>query len=369
MVARGDVINFNPILADVKYSEIDKQVKKVEEEAKNINRDYLEMDTLRQCSEQLYNNQSAFVVNTGFRLRLRHETETVDVTYIDMNDNIEQLEILAKKVKGKRVSEIPVEDLVEIERLFANLEDFYHGHMRLISSGIPETNIPLKQKKWSQKAHDIRQYLKDNFSEAIFDPENVHDDLKKLYQHSGSILNLALPEFLSLQGLTLRGKLYLRSPVIDYIFKSTWKIQALIRGDLKDVQDIHALHKLAQREFGPMTAGIVGFNELHIKNLSSIVDQIRRNKPLLKAVIMAFIFQDLGQIPSLREKYKGEINPADQAQAGAVLLKREKIPQRYNMAKESEKVLVFLVRTPRFYSPSCAGGRIFLLCLERDPFR
>ena len=36
------------------------------------------------------------------------------------------------------------------------------------------------------------------------------------------------------------------------ILVSTKKIQALIRSDLKDFQDIQALHKLAQREFGPM---------------------------------------------------------------------------------------------------------------------
>ena len=61
------------------------------------------------------------------------------------------------------------------------------------------------------------------------------------------------------------------------------------------------------------------------------------------ALIKAFILQDIGMSPALREKYKGEINLADQAQAGAVFLKKENIPEKYGMGSKAENHLLFLI--------------------------
>jgi hypothetical protein len=145
----------------------------------------------------------------------------------------------------------------------------------------------------------------------------------------------------ALKDLILSGNIYLRAPIIDQILVSTRKIQALITGNLKDYQDVRALHRLAQREFGPMTAGIVGFNDSQLEELAAIVKKLRKNPSLFNALIKAFIFQDIGLTPSLREKYRNEINTADQAQAGALFLEREKIPQRYGMNKKAGDALYF----------------------------
>ncbi|MFC1868968.1 hypothetical protein ACFL0H_12660, partial [Thermodesulfobacteriota bacterium] len=344
IVSRGDVINFNPIIADSKYSDIENFVSKVAEEARAINRDYMDPVILRHFSKQLYENKSAFIVNTGFRLRLNRETQALDIAYIDMDENIQQLDLLAEKFMGCRISEISVEDLKEMERLFANLENFYQGHLGLLSSSDSGLRMPERQKKWFKRAQDIRQYLKSNFISAIFEPEDIYADLDRLCLYSPSILHFAMPELSALQDLSLSGKIYLRSPIIEHILTSTRKIQALIRGDLKDFQDISSLHKLAQREFGPMAAGIVGLSESQIEALASIVRGISLNRPLFNALIKAFIFQDLGLTPELREKYRALINTADQAQAGALFLKKEKIPQRYGMDGEAEHALIFLVK-------------------------
>jgi hypothetical protein len=148
----------------------------------------------------------------------------------------------------------------------------------------------------------------------------------------------------ALKDLILSGNIYLRAPIIDQILVSTRKIQALITGNLKDYQDVRALHRLAQREFGPMTAGIVGFNDSQLEELAAIVKKLRKNPSLFNALIKAFIFQDIGLTPSLREKYRNEINTADQAQAGALFLEREKIPQRYGMNKKAGDALIFLIK-------------------------
>ncbi|MCK4831066.1 hypothetical protein KA005_85940, partial [bacterium] len=93
-----------------------------------------------------------------------------------------------------------------------------------------------------------------------------------------------------------------------------------------------------------MATGIVGANELQIENLEKIIVRLRRNQDLFDALIKSFIFQDLGRVHTLREKYKSDINPADLAQAGAMFLKREKIAERYHLNKKSKSYLIFLVK-------------------------
>ena len=342
-ITRGEIINFNPILADIKYSDIDARVKKVEQEARAINRDYLDLNTLQRLSEQLYENQSAFILNTGFQLSLNTETQAVNISYIDMDENILQLENLAKRFAGSKVAEIPIGDLEEFERRFANLEGFYRGHLSYVSSGNSGSKFPERQKTWFKKAQELRRYLKSNLLSTVFEPDNVYTDLERLFNHARSLLHFALPEFTALQDINLSGKIYLRSPIFNHMLLSTKKIQTLIRGDLKEFQDTKALYKLAQREFGPLAADTVGFNELQIESLGSIIKQISRNPSLFNALSKAFIFQDLGLTPALRKKYKDKINMADQAHAGALFLKMEKIPERYNMDKKAKGALLFLI--------------------------
>ena len=343
-VARGEVINFNPILADVEPSEIDRHVKKVEEEAKAINTNYLDLGTLKQLSDHLYEHHTSFIIGTGFRLKVNQKTHAVDITFIDMDENIEKLDNLTTKFIGSKISEIPVKELEERETLFANLEGFYQSHLRLMSLDDSGLKLPEREKEWFKKAQNLRERLKSNLIKVIFQPENVYTDLDLLYRHSRSILHFVLPEFMALQNLKLLGRIYLKSPLIDHILTSTRKIQALVRQDRESLQDIQFLHKLAQQEFGPMAAGIVGLNETQIETLELLVRHLSDNKPLFDALIKSFIFRDLGLIPAFRKKYEDRINPTDHAQAGALFLEKEKIPLRYNMDKKARNYLICLIK-------------------------
>jgi hypothetical protein len=344
-VVRGDIINFNGILGDLSPEEnIDDYLNKVEGEAKAINISYLDLVTLKRLSEQLYENDTTFILGTGFQLRVNKRTQAIDITYIDMDENIERLHSLVQKFTGSRISEIPIEDLEKLEGLFANLESFYRSHIRLISYDYSGLKLPGRQKEWFEKATNLREFLRTNFIRVIFQPENVYSDLDLLFRHSPSLLHFVLPEFMALRDLHLPGKMYLKSPLIEHILASTSKMQALIRRDREAFQDIQSLHKLAQREFGPMAAGIVGLNEAQIEMLENIVARLRENRSLFDALIKSFIFRDLGMMPEFREKYKEEINPADHAQAGALFLEKEKIVQRYSADKKTHQYLVFLVK-------------------------
>jgi len=343
-VSRGDIVNFNPILDDSEHPEKERRIKRVEEDIRAIRKDKLDIEALKQFSSELYENNSAFYINTGFRFMMNRETQSLDIHHIDLDEKIDQFELLAKSFSGRRISELKETELEHMERIFADLEDFYLTHRRLVSRHGSDSGIPERQKRWHLRVEEIREYLKINFVNAIFSPEDIYTDLEILIHHSPSILRFALPELMALQKLNQSGKAYLKSPITDHILASARKIQALIRGDLKDFQDIQTLHKLAQMEFGPMASGIIGFNDSQTEVLMSMIGRIKRDPMLLEALIKNLIFHDIGLTPSLREKYKDRINSADQSRAGAFFILEEGIPLRYNTGPDVEKALVFLIK-------------------------
>ena len=344
-LSKGEVINFNPVLAASQVSEIDDWVKKIEKETNHINIDYLGLPVLSEFSEQLYQNKSSFIMDTGFQLKVDSETQALEIAYMDLDKNIEQLESLSRKLTGCRLSEISIEELSRLEKLFSNLESFHQSHLRVFNNQILFTfKLPSRQKQWFNKVQNIRHYLKSNYLSVMFHPENVYTDLDLLYRHAPSLLNFILPEFMALQNLDLSWRLYLNFPVTDYIINATSKLQALINHDRESFQDSRLSHRLAQREFGPMATGIIGVSESQIEELEKIIDGLSLNQPLFDSLIKSFIFQDLGRVPFLRKKYKDEINPAALGKAGAFFFEKEKIAERYNLDEKSKFYLAFLIK-------------------------
>lgn len=343
-VTRGNIINFNPILGDSIYSDIADRVKKVEDEANIINTEYLSPEILNQFTEQLYENKMMFILNTGFKFYLSQKEQSLDITYIDIDSTIKGFDILNNKYKNISVSDIPLEKLEDMEKLLSELEDFYQSHQRLLNRDSTGLKIPRRQAEWIKRIEDLRRFIRANFKKVFFKPDSIFNDLERLFNHSPTILNLVLPELSDLRELGREGNLYRKSAVIDHLLICTRKFQALISGNLKGFQDVDALHKLARREFGPNAAGIVGLNESQVEELAELSTSLKRKSDIFDALIKTFILQDIGMSPSLREKYKEDINIADQAQAGVLFLQKENIPEKYGMNSEAEKILLFLIR-------------------------
>ncbi|MBW1839928.1 MAG: hypothetical protein JRI49_08320, partial [Deltaproteobacteria bacterium] len=156
-LARGEIINFNPILADTEPREIDAWVKKVENEVRAINLDYLDLGILRQFSDQLYQVHSSFIIGTGFHLKIDPKTQALEITYMDMVRDIEKLESLIKKLAGQLIWEIDAEDLKNLEVLFSKLESFYQSHLRLLDQKDFALKLPAKQNRWFERVQDLRE--------------------------------------------------------------------------------------------------------------------------------------------------------------------------------------------------------------------
>ncbi|MCP4664878.1 MAG: hypothetical protein GY849_00810 [Deltaproteobacteria bacterium] len=346
-VTRGEVINFNPILANVETTEIDERIKKVEAEVRAINMQHLNHAVLGQLSEELYHSGSSFIAGTGFQLKVDPETQALGIAYMDMDKSIEKLGSLSEKLAGRPISEIPVEDLMNLEGLFSSLETFFQSHLRLLDQTDQSEStlkLPGRQNRWFERVKHLRGYLRSNFMRLIFHPQDTYTNLDLLYRYAPSLLDSVLPEFTALQDLDVSWHLYMTSPVTHYIITATSKLQALIRRNRESFQDSRYLHKLAQREFGPMATGIVGVNESQIEELEDIVARLSRNRPLFHALVGSLIFQDIGRVPFLREKYGSAINPVDLARTGAFLIEKEELAERYHFDEKGKAFMVFLVK-------------------------
>jgi len=344
-VAQGEIVNFNPVLADVDTPELEDRLKKVEQEARSINIRHLDLGVLKEFSDRLNREKLSFIMGTGFQLKVSSITQALEISYKDVAKDIERLRKVSQRIGGHLISDIPVTSLKTVETLFSNLEAFYQGHLRIIHEGDDSLRIPARQKKWFEEVEELRANLRSNFLSVMFRPESLYTDIDSLNRHAPSLLNFLIPEFMALKDLDTSGHVYLTSPVTDYIITATRKFQALITHDRQGFHDTEFLRRLAQKEFGPMATGIVGVSEVQLETLWNILESLKSNTDLFDALTKSFIFQDLGRVPALREKYGDEINPADLAESGALLVERERIAERYNLSEQGKSCLVFLVGT------------------------
>lgn len=346
-VSRGEIINFNPILGDTPPGMMADRVKRVEEEAAAINTSSLELETLFRFSKHLYQGGTGFVIGTGFQLRIDPEIQSVDIACIDLDAVIDQLDRLVQSFAGRSIAGIPSETLEEMDGLFSKLEAFYQNHSDLLSfqqEHAEDFRLPLRQRLWFEKVTEVRSRLCDSLQSVLFRVENLYTDIHALFLHARSLFRFFLPELAGLENLDLAGNVYLSSSPIEYVLRNIHKVQALVRRDRQEFQDTRLLHKLAQREFGPMTAGTIGVSDEQIAELETLVDQLRETPPLFDALIKSFVFQDLGRVPELRMRHAGRVHPVDHAVSGARFLEEERIPERLGMDEEARSYLIVLVR-------------------------
>lgn len=342
--SRGEIINFNPILAGIEPAQIAGRIKDIEREVQAVNVHYLDLGILKEFSDQIHANGSAFIVGTGFQLRVHQQTRALEIAYMDMNKSIAELEYLSRELTAWSIKAIPHAKLLDLENLFAKLESFYQSHLRLLNQTDIAWRLPNRQNRWFRRYEELREQLKFIFLRKFFQPPDSYTNLKLLHDYTPSFLSFILPEFVALDEIHPTGEQEIRTFTADRILQCNRKLQALLRGDRDDLQDSHFLHSVAQKEFGPLATGIVGLSEAQIEELETLLEQLSRHQPLLDAVVKSFFFQNLGKVPALHKKYSKEINPADLGQAGAFLLQKERLPERYYLRGKEKNYLAFVVR-------------------------
>ena len=343
-VLQGEVINFNPILSGVAREDAGARLDALNEEVKAVNPQFLNLAALARFSKQLYEDEASFVLGTGFQLKVNPETDAIDVSHVDMDSNIHSLEALCRRIAGKRVAHIPWEELDRLDPLFENVEGFYQSHLKLMTQEGLELRLPERERFWFRRAKRLRSFLRENLLQTVFEPEDIYWNLDMLLKHAPSVLDFAAPEFMELEALRPPQTLYVKSSLMDQVLVSARKLQALLRRDRAGFQDVVSLHKAAQREFGPMTAGIVGLNEAQVDALESLASALLEKRDLMDALVKSLVLRDIGFLPSFAADYGRDMHPADHAAASAYLLERAEMGVKYAVAPESFPYLAALVR-------------------------
>jgi hypothetical protein len=343
-IVRGGLINFNPIMSEIRSDEIENHLNKIQKEIAKINIATLGLGDLNKLSEQLYQEGNAFIAGTGFRLTVEPETKALAIDFMDIEKDIEKMKVLHNELSEHPISTIPVEHIKSFEDLFINLESLCKSHLNQAGQADIDMPLPVRQVKWFRKAVALRDSIRTNFLNVLFSSETFYTDLNLLYTKSPFFLNFVIPELGALKSLDFSWHIYMKSPVIHYILVTLNKLQALLTHDKDKFQDSDYMHRLAKREFGPMATGIVGLNEAQIRELEKTVERLSANQSLFGALLRAFIFQDVGRVPGLRKKYQDMMNPVDLGEAGSLFLEKEGIPQSYKLDKGGARHLVFLVR-------------------------
>ena len=343
-LAHGKIINFNPVLADVERDAIDNRIRKVGQEARFINIRHLNFQMLNHFKEQLGEHRFSFVTGTGFQFKIDEKTKALELHFQDIQEDIERAENLLEEISGIAPAQIPVEKFRRLEIFFLNLESFFKSHQRLLKGNHSLPKLPLRHKRWVERILALRTNLKDSLLLVLFSPQRLFSDLDLLYHNAPTILGFLIPEFMALKELDISGRLYMTSPVTVYIMAAAKKFQALVTHEKQKFQDEQFLHSLAQKEFGPMATGTVGISEEQLESLEKIVNSLRVHPDLFDALTKSFLFQDIGRVVDLRERYSELISPADTADAGAIFLEKERVGQRYHLSKEANFFLIFLVK-------------------------
>ena len=100
-LARGESVNFNPILADVEHEEMDERVLKVQKEASTINLEHLDLHLLGSFREQLKQDRASFIMGTGFQLKTSTQNKTLEIAYKDLDKSLKEAEALSLKIAGR----------------------------------------------------------------------------------------------------------------------------------------------------------------------------------------------------------------------------------------------------------------------------
>ncbi len=337
-------VNFNPLLTGPPEQSFEQRVATIRDVLAGLSMEDLAPEHLVEAAEDLTPGRPVFVRHAGVAMRLDAESGVLEVSLVQVGSALKRLDELAAAAEGKPISALARADLVEMDLLFGRLED-YARFMR---------RRPLEE---FTRSEDQRRLISDRLAEfdrvsgrlvqvlsgRLFKPEFIHDHLTRLREHAPRLFNRLVPELAEMDRLPPAHPDYLGPSMLSYFLRSASKFQALVTGNVEGFQDKNLLHLLALQEFGVEAAGGVGVTSEQVGLLLDIVDRLGGRRYLLRAVGLALVFQDIGRLPSLIERYADEIDFTDHGLASARIMFRAAILDRYPLTPKAKETAAFLV--------------------------
>ncbi|HBD10496.1 MAG TPA: hypothetical protein DCZ69_19780, partial [Syntrophobacteraceae bacterium] len=341
-VAERHVINFNPLLSRVPQDRTELRIDKVRQALLRIPLERLQAGFFEELRQALAESDHAFLFDTGLRLSNNTETRAIDVSFVDFNENLQQLEVLLSHLESQKFRGISLKNLRDMERLFTELESF---HQYLQQKGcilVCDTDDDLTEK--NRTLQKLEDKLRQVFVAQIFIPEEIHDAISALAAHCPQILGFVLPEFHAFGNLVEIWPTRQKQSLGAYVLRCLQKFQALITKDRGSFQDSNLLYQLAKQEFGALAEESVGASHAQMEMLENLVDRIQQWPMLYQVFMLALLFQDIGKV----EKYSRDLSAAERfqkhAEQSAAVLEQSSVLARYYPDPRVQQLVLQLVR-------------------------
>ncbi len=336
-------INFNPMLAGIPRDRHEPRIHKIRETLLRIPVERLQPAFFEDIKKTLGDGRPAFIFDSGIRLMSNAETRVIDISFVDVDENIQQIEALLTHFESQKLRGISLKYLREMERRFSELESFHqyleregcflqceiHGQ----SGGIEAKN---------REIIEIENRLKMVMQSQMFIPEEIYDTISVLAQHCPEILRFTLPEFRSLGNLVENWPSRKAQSLGVYAMRCLEKFQALVIKDRNAFQDMNTFYALAKQEFGPLAEEGIGATHAQMETLEFYVGQVQEKPALYRALTLALLFQEIGKLEEYSTVDGGPLwNHAEQ---GALVLEKSDILKKYRLDPRVEQLTVQLVR-------------------------
>jgi len=338
------MINFNPMLSGIPADRREARIAKIRETILRIPLDELQPQFFARVGRTFAEGKPAFIFDSGIRLTNNTATRSVDVSFVDVEENIRRMRDLFPHFESRKLEAVPVKSLQEMERWFSEVVSF-HRYLQeggcCLECGIFDRSGGLEAKE--REIEEIEQRLKNIILNQILVPEETYDTLVVLARRCPEMLSFVLPEFRMLGNLVKTWPKRETDSLGAYVLRCLEKFQALVIRDRNSFQDRNVYYQLAKQEFGPLAEEGIGPTHAQMDILEYMVERIHQDPLLYRAFTFSLLFQDIGKI----EQYAATLlEPGPRpthAEQGALILERSDILKNYNLGDRVEKLVVLLV--------------------------
>lgn len=336
-------INFNPLLTGPPDQRLEARVEMIKEVLGGLSIDDLDPEYLASVAEEVAPHRPVFVRHTDLGLRLEPDQRVMDVILCQVGAGLWRLDELAAAGEGKPISALPRPALAEMDLIYGRLEDYVQFMRRRPLAEIAANDEQREIIENRLEVFDrVSQWLVQVLSGRLFKPEYLHDHLTRLRDQAPRLFARLVPELAEMDSLPPSHPNYLGPTMLSHFLRSAFKFQALASGAVEGFQDKNVLHLLALQEFGLEAAGGIGLSRSQMALLSDLVGRLSGRRYLLRSVGLTLVFQDIGRLPSLIERFRGQVDPVDHGRAGAQILTRAAILSRYPLTPKAKEITGFL---------------------------
>ncbi len=336
-------VNFNPILAEASLKSMSDRLAHIRPLLSGLEMEDLDPEALDLLKRELKPKVPVFVRDLGLTLTLNPRLNTLDVSLVEIEPELNQLAELVRRGRGRPVSAMLEEDLGRMERLYGRLADYFdftnRPHIRIHER--PEEREILAARRLL--FNEIVRQLKESLNLRLFDPKLLHAHISRLSERAPRLLSLVAPELAEMTGLPSRRPHLSGRSMLSSFLISAQKLQALTSGWVESFQDQDLFHRLALKEFGLHAAGGVGVTEEQISELTKIVARLQKRPTLLRAAAVALTFQDVARLPSLVSRHPEASALARPGSSAAAILKASGILKRHALGPKTRALAAFLV--------------------------